>query len=393
MKIKTISKFFALTFFAMMAVSCHHKDDVGPVKPPVVEKAPNKLMGYVTDVNGKPISGATVTLNSSVETTDNKGYYEFTNILAGDYTVSAVADGMMEAAETITVSSTDYTQYYFWNACLFKDLSMTFNYTVSDGAEATIVTEASDDNEMAETEINVKADPGVISEDSQLLIIPIYDENSALLTRSLANGDHMMVGCILSCTNPKATISRPINLRFNVSGQNTDSYHAKIFRNNQWINAESYVDGNQIVIPVTEFGGAGLFANLNFREEKSKENLSFNRSYWDNTGGTGMMKVDEIMYNYKVGTEFNKTPSTKLEALLKEYLTIKLSALTMSNETGTYPVNVELPFGTFLRIIGDQEMTITTVNCQNESMAATTYGTCSFHVTTGTQDHQGGASE
>ena len=66
---------------------------------------------HVTDQEGNPISGATVTstLNPSNQptlngTTDSNGYVAFNEVIAGSYTIQAVKSGYVTGCEGVTVS-------------------------------------------------------------------------------------------------------------------------------------------------------------------------------------------------------------------------------------------------------------------------------------------------
>ena len=51
-----------------------------------------------------------------------------------------------------------------------------------------------------------------------------------------------------------------------------------------------------------------------------------------------------------------------------------------------------LPAGTYLRVTGTQEVNDLTVTCGSATVNATEYGTCTFTVTSGSQDHSGGGN-
>lgn len=384
------TKFLFLVAATLGLASCHHKDDVGPVKPPTIETAPNKVLGYITDISGNSISGATITLNSETTTSNSAGYYEFVNIKPGSYIISVDASGMLGETNTLSVATSDVTQYYVWNASLYEDRSVEFNYTVQEGGEAETVTEAMKDNEMAEIEIDVNVDAEDVSENAQLFITPIYTDNSPLLSRAIDSGSHMLVGCILSSSNPNAVIINPINLSFNVGSENASAFKAMVYKNDEWVDADSDINGDAVVVSVKEFGGVGLFTDLTVSQSKSLNNLTFTQSYWDNTGGAYEMNIENATYEYMAGTEFDSKASNPLEALMMEYVARSIGAMHASSMTGTYPINVKLPMGYFLRITGTQEKNSINVKHQQSQVSVTNYGTCSFYVTASNKVHSGG---
>src|SRR5262249_25338504 len=63
------------------------------------------LVGKVTDTQGSPITGATVTLGSMSATTDSTGRYKLTMLLPGVYTVTVSAWGFEKGEGTVTITS------------------------------------------------------------------------------------------------------------------------------------------------------------------------------------------------------------------------------------------------------------------------------------------------
>jgi len=68
---------------------------------------------YVTDSKtGNPISGATVTADSSSCTTDSNGYCSIT-LPSGTYTVSVSASGYQSASQSVTITAGQTTTIVF----------------------------------------------------------------------------------------------------------------------------------------------------------------------------------------------------------------------------------------------------------------------------------------
>lgn len=392
MNLKTVFK-SAFLAVAVIMTSCHHKDDIGPAVPPTVEPAPNKVMGYVTDVAGKALAGVEITMNDINVTTGSDGYYEFDDVAPGNYDIQASATGMLTTADSFTLESSNVTQYYIWNVSLYADMSVEMDYMYNEGAEAETVTQALPYNQMGEIEIDITVKAEDISEDTHLKLTPIYNENSILLTRnSIESGEHMLVGCVLTASNPNAKIENPIEIYFNVGSDNYSAFKAKTFENGNWVDTESRLEGEDIVVSLTDLGGVALFSNLTVTQSKQTENLQFVQSYWDNTGGASGMNVDEASFTYKSGAEFESTPENHYQALILEYVARTLGSVNTTQKTGYYPIDVVLPIGTFLKISGKQEKNIITVSGQNTSMNVINYGTCSFEVITASQEHSGGGN-
>lgn len=387
---KTFLKLFVLAAVSVSMTACHHKDDVGPVNPPVIENAPNKVMGYITGLSGKSIAGAVITLNSESTTSNNEGYYEFVNVTSGSYTISVTATGMLSESDVISLPASDITQYYVWNASLYEDRSVKFNYETETGGESETTTESIEDNELAEIDIDLSIDANDISEDSEIILTPIYSEESSLLTKAVESGNQMLVGCIISASNPKAEIIKPINLTFNVGEDDAADFHAMIYKDGNWVGTESFIQNGAVVVPVMEFGGVGLFSNLTVSSSTTSRNLEFSQSYWDNTGGASSMQIGETSFDYMAGIEFKGKAQNSLEALIMEYIARNLTGLKATKRTSTYPINVSLPMGYFLSITGTQQEINLTVKHNQAEVTATNYGTCSFRVTSDNKIHSGG---
>ena len=66
---------------------------------------PAMVQVTVTDSNGSPISGATVTLDGNTVTTDTNGMSTFNNVVAGTYTASATATGYESGTASVTATA------------------------------------------------------------------------------------------------------------------------------------------------------------------------------------------------------------------------------------------------------------------------------------------------
>lgn len=71
-----------------------------------VNANPATLQGSVTDAStGNPIGGATVTAGSNAVTTDVNGFYQFSEMAAGTYTVTVSASGYSNGTANVTLTS------------------------------------------------------------------------------------------------------------------------------------------------------------------------------------------------------------------------------------------------------------------------------------------------
>ena len=69
--------------------------------------------GTVMNESNEPISGATIHFMGGTATTDGSGYFIFTNVLAGEYEITATAASYVSSTQNITVVGTQVTTVEF----------------------------------------------------------------------------------------------------------------------------------------------------------------------------------------------------------------------------------------------------------------------------------------
>ncbi len=80
--------------------------------------------GLVMDETGAPITGASVNLAGTIATTNSAGYYLFTDLLVGDYNITATAYGYISLTQEVTLVCNQVTTIDFFLAesfVLFND--------------------------------------------------------------------------------------------------------------------------------------------------------------------------------------------------------------------------------------------------------------------------------
>lgn len=377
-------------------VSCSDDDpDYSNVTPPTVEIAPNTISGVISSISGSPISGATVSLDNSTVTTDANGVYLFSEVAVGSHSISASASGKVSKNGTVMVETSSRTQNVIWNACLSEDRSTEVNVTVNEGGEGTVSAESLENNEKAQILITATVAEDVVSADTKIEITPIYAENDAVtvLRRSVtrADGDGtLLIGASISC-GASVTLSKAIDLSFELDESMTANVETKKYVNGTWQPVDSRIESGKVIIPATEFTSYGLFLNVGVSVSKSSESISFSQDKWDNLYGSNDMQVGNISYTYKVGTEITSRGTTVLEALLIEHLA-RLYGATVKNVEGTYPVNVTLPIGTILQMLGSQEKNNVTVRVSGTSISGSNYGTVTVSAVTANRNHTGSSN-
>ncbi|MFA7057475.1 MAG: carboxypeptidase regulatory-like domain-containing protein, partial [Candidatus Cloacimonadales bacterium] len=83
--------------------------------------------GIVKNESDAPISGAVIHLDGRTATTNAQGSFEFLDVLAGDYDITATANGYASSTQNITVVGTQVTSAYF--------ILATTNILISDSFE------------------------------------------------------------------------------------------------------------------------------------------------------------------------------------------------------------------------------------------------------------------
>lgn len=376
-------------------VSCSDDDpDYSNVTPPTVEIAPNTISGVISSINGNPISGATVSLDNTTVTTDANGVYLFSEVAAGSHSISAAANGKISRNGTVVVESSSQTQNVIWNTSLPEDRSTEINVTVNEGGEGTVSAESLENNEKAQVQITASVPEDVVSSDTKIEITPIYAENEANVVRtkaiSRADGGTLLVGASISC-GANVTLSKAINLGFEIDESMTANVGTKKYENGAWQSVDSRVEGGKVIISATEFTSYGLFLNVGVSVSKGSESISFAQNKWDNLYGSNDMQVGNVSYTYKVGTEITSRGTTVLEALLIEHLA-RLYGATVKNVEGSYPVNVTLPIGTILQMVGTQERNNVTVRVSGTSVSGTNYGSVTVSAVTANRNHTGSSN-
>lgn len=88
--------------------------DYDNVTPPQVVVVSNTLTGVITDISGKPLSRAIVTLGSVTASSNESGVYLFDEVKAGTYAIKVEATGKLKKEGEITVTDSGKSQNLVW---------------------------------------------------------------------------------------------------------------------------------------------------------------------------------------------------------------------------------------------------------------------------------------
>lgn len=387
---KKIFIYGVMSLLTMSFSACSDDDpDYDNVTPPTVAVAPNTLTGVVTDMEGNAINGATVTLGSRTAQTNQDGVYAFDNVTEGTYDLSAAATGKITMTATLEVVKTTNAQTFVWNATLAAEKTTNVNVTVAGGGQGEVQSEALKDNDEGKVDIAVSVPQNVVPQNTNIFITPIYTAQSAAVSK--ATSETMLIGATLTCSDSNLQLSQDIQLTFQLDESVASSVVTKKYVNNQWVNCPSSVVNGNVVISAREFTSYGIFLPVNVTTKVVSEPIVFAQSEWDNLHGSNTMTATDATYSYKIGTQIASHANNKLEGLLIEHLS-RLYGSTLTNVQGLYPLNVNLPIGTALRISGTQARTDITVSANASAVNGSSYGTTDIRVVTYNRQHNGGSA-
>ena len=390
---------------AFSAGSCSDDDpDYSNVTPPTVAQVHN-ISGSIAGIDGKGISGATVTLGGTMTataTTDANGYFVFGDVKVGTYSLKATAEGKLPKETSVSVTDEGDGQNVVWNVML-ASVEAVVNIPVTDaeGGEGNVTTEAMEGNEKAEIPVEVVVPPAALSEEAEIEISPVYSEEEAVQSRGVmsvlalsarADGEsRMLVGSRLSCSKSGVTITKSIELTFNVDETTATEVKAQKYSNGSWVDVPSRMEDGKVIVEADEFTSYGLFVGISFTSTSRNEAVSFSQSVWDNLYGSGALAVGTATYTYKVGMDVNTSGTTVFTALLIESLARAFGANSYQTQ-GSYPLNVTLPVGTKLEISGVQRINTVTASAAGRSVSGTQYGDVTIAVVTSNRQHTGGSN-
>lgn len=385
-----MAAFVAFSAGSVFTACCDDDPDYNNITPPVIAQVHN-ISGSIAGLDGKGISGATVNLGgkaTATAQTDANGYFIFSNVAPGDYTLEASAPGKISKNTTVTVLDQN-AQNVVWNVMLASEAAVTtIPVTPGTSAEDDVTTEALEGNNKAEVPVEVEVPAGAVNRNVSITVAPIYDESEAESKASTTEST-MLVGVKLSCSDPNMTLSVPLNLTFVVDAETAGVVTCKKFTNGDWETVTPLSTANGlIVIPANEFTSYGVFLDVTFASQTKNEPITFAQDLWDNLYGANPMPVTEATYNYNVGTKITSTGTTVLKALLIEALARHYGANYYST-TGTYPINVTLPVGTALKIAATQAVSQVSASAKENKAEGVQYGTVTVTATPYNRNHTG----
>lgn len=387
----------ACLLLSMGAVSCHGDDPLAPnTERPVPPVAKSTVSGIVTDADGKPVPGATVTLGDRTTTTDENGYYCFNDVDPGDYEITVVSEGNFTSKRGVTVTD-DKNQSNSFCESFVVDKEVRHKLTfVNGGGVNTVETSSIKGNEAhGEVEITVAAEDGTIPDGVNVWIVPVYTSESAQImeTRATWNEDDMLIGATLQCDRPDLVLEKDIQITFNLDGSVVGVLESRqLGSNGSWSRVNSTVsDNGDVVIATRTFTSYGLFLPMTFTTTTAQHALAFNPSEWNNLAGSGNIWVENAPFTYKVGAELTTTATNALEGLLIEHLARRIG-LGSREVNAVYPISTSVSVGAALEISGYQEYDAWSLTGGSRTVKATAYGNYVIRTHGWLREHNGGGA-
>ncbi len=375
--------------------SCKDDDPAINVTPPVVEAAPNTLTGIISNQQGQPLAGATVSTGSIIATTNASGVYLFTNLPAGTYNLTASYKGLETASGQVVITPSHNTTNHIWSAELLTSTSTTnkkFPITINRGGQGEIETSSLNGNENAEIRIAVDVSPESVNKNADIIITPFYTYDEAVATASRApQSDVMLLGANIHCTDASVALTRPVELSFEVDHSVSDIVETRKLVNGYWTAVDHTVENGKVVIAADELASYGLFIPIEITETSVEEPITISPSVYDNLYGSSTITADKSIYSYPIGGTFDHHGNDNLKALLIEHLARLINSGT-ATATAEYPLDIQLPIGTGLELSAVQENTRLTLTSGSTSVSGTSYGTVTVTVRSYNRDHNGGSN-
>lgn len=380
------------------AVCSCHKDndpDYDDVTPPEVS-VENGIVGFVTEISGKPIQNATVTaaFSGNVQTaeTDENGYYVMRNVKqSGTYAMKVVAEGKLAEEGEVTLVESKTPVGGIWNVRMAK-AGREVVVSQKDNITELFETEVALGNEAAKAEIKVVLPAGVIAGTGNIILTPVYTNKMVqFLTKTFDSDDVLISGINLSCEGMERC-EKPISINFRVNEELAEELSINKHINGKWERVAVYQENGLITLEADMFTTYAIFLPVSVSREKTTETLSFATPEFNNLYGSKDMTVENTVFNYKLGVEISDKGSDVATAFLLEVLGDKLGVTKSSGINGILPLNVTLPVGTKLSLKGTQNIDKITVSSKKTSVTCKEYGSFNISVSTGNRKHTGGSN-
>lgn len=396
----------ACALLSLGAVSCHGDDPLANnTVRPEVPATPNSLSGVITDVNGNPVAGATVTLDTGeTTTTDANGQYSFENVPAGNHTITVEKDGMFTDTRDITVSGSENNLTYVEGFMLNKETVKTIKVVGGAAVSGEVTSDAIPGNEEGKVEITVDVPAGAVvdangnpvTDDLEIYVTPIYTSESAKVmdTKAATDEHDMLIGATLRCSKPNLTLTKPVDITFDLDNSVIDVVYAEMLSGNDtWTNVTPRKENGNIIIAATSFTSYGIFIDMTVDTSAGRDNLVFNPTTWDNLNGSANMWADYSAYTYKSGAEITSKATNALEGLLIEHLARKIGN-KVQTLNGKYDIKQSISVGAALRIWGNQQKLNWTLTgkLSRKQVKAVSYSTVSIFTEGWLREHNGGGS-
>lgn len=375
--------------------SCKDDDPGMNVTPPVVESAPNTITGIITNQQGEPLAGATVSTGSLIATTDPEGVYHLNSLPAGTYHMTASYKGLVSATGDVVITDSHNTTNHVWSAQLLNAPSAgtrKFPVTALRGGRGEIESVAIHGNEKAAIMISVDAGPETFNKNADIVITPVYTYEEAVATAARGDmTDMMLLGANIHCDDPSVVLTKPVDLSFDVDHSVSDIVETRKLVDGHWTVIDHTVANGKVTVSADELGSYALFIPVDVTETPVDDNVTISPSVYDNLYGTSVITADRSNYTYTMGGKFEHHGDDTLKALLIEHLA-RLVNPESATTTAEYPLDIKLSIGTGLELSAVQQNTRVTLTSGSTSVSGISYGTVTVTVRSYNRDHNGGSN-
>ncbi len=381
---------FLCVVLATGLTSCNGDDlNYDDVEAPSVA-GKNNVSGRVTGIDGKAIA-ATVTMGTERYETKQDGTFLFENVKVGTYTLKVEATGKLTKEVEVKVEKSNNPQEGSNVVCnvVLSNVGKSIEVKTDGSIEGSVTSETIENNENAKIEVTVTAPENAVPAGKTIIVTPIYTTEEAIsLTKA---GEHLMlVGTNLSCPGVER-LDQSITLAYDIDPEVAPNVTAYKLVNGQWVNIRCSENNGQVTITADEFTSYSLLFDATVTTTTTSEPLAFERNLWDNLYGSDRVKIGEVAYTYKIGTDVEVESPSRVEAYLIEILA-RIAGASSTTATGTYPINVTLPIGAALQISGQQTVKTLTVSALRRSVTGKQYGGVSVKVATWNRNHTGSSN-
>ena len=358
---------------------------------PEIELPPHVLTGVISGRDGSLLAGATVKMGDLTATTDEQGVYIFEDVQPGEYELQAESEGRRPVSGKVVVKDVPKLHSVMWNAVLTKDIKDEVMVSQTEDQIISLSTESAASNQDASLQVQAFVPANVVSasDDAKITFVSLYNEDQ---TNSRAVSSELMIGTEVSCNIPDVQLSESILLRYRLGKDLCDFAEPKMCINGKWKTVEYTIEDDTLIIKVTKPGRYGVFYRLDYTIREDVEPIQFKQSVWDNLYGAKPIRVRNVGYTYKMGSEIIVEGDTEITEDLADFINNVFDLVDVQTVNRRYPINQVVKVGFKLEISGYQDVIIKKISKGNMSAVIKEYGEVHIGYKFYNREHMGGSN-